>query len=79
MTSVVADMCWVTSHGTMWVQLIIAGLMEGRIKLGYLLWAPSGFTRTLGWCIEVTRVANKSEARLPGFESWLIHSLAVLP
>lgn len=59
-TSVVADICWATNYGTMWVQLTMAGLMKGKIKLGYLLWAPSGFTRTLGWCIGVTRVANKS-------------------
>lgn len=33
-TSVVADMCWATSHGTMWVQLTTAGLMGAESNWG---------------------------------------------
>lgn len=44
---------------------------------GTLYGPPSGIIRTLGWCTGVTREANNSVVRLPGFESWLIHLLAV--
>lgn len=79
-TSVVADTCWATRPVTVWIQFPRAGLPEGRIRLGDTFsGAPSGFTRTLGWCIGVTRIATNSEARRPGFEPWFVHSRAVLP
>lgn len=58
---------------------IAPGPVEGRIRLGgYPLWAPPGFPGLQAGALgsserEITQV------RLPGFESWLSHSLAVWP
>lgn len=81
MASAVADTCWVTGHVFIQMQFTLAGLMEDSIGLGVwggtLYGPPSGIIRTLGWCTGVTREANNSVVRLPGFESWLIRLLAV--
>lgn len=47
---------------------------------GGTLYGPSlGFTSPLGWRTGIIREANNSDTRLSGFESWIIHSLAVWP